>query len=128
MPPTPHDPVESLITGPAVEVRVDDTLLRVAEVMAEDSIGAVTVHGSRGPAGVVSERDLVVAVAEGVDLTSERAADLMSLDPTTIEAGQPVSAAAALMLEGGIRHLPVMATDKLVGVISIRDVLAAYAG
>jgi len=126
MPPTPQDPVESLITGPPVEVRVDDTLLRIAELMAEDSIGAVMVHGPAGPAGVVSERDLVLAVAEGTDLESDRAGDLMALDVVTVDARQPVSVAAALMLDGGMRHLPVMAGGKLVGVLSMRDVLAAY--
>lgn len=125
---TPQDSVESLITGPPVEVRVDDTLLRVAEVMVEDSIGAVFVRGDDGPVGVVSERDLVLAVAEGTDLESDRAGDLMALDVVTIESHQPVSAAATMMLEGGIRHLPVMSGTKLVGVLSIRDVLAAYLG
>ncbi len=128
MAPTPQDAVQNLITGPPVEVRVDDTLLRVAELMAEDSIGAVVVHGDTGPAGVVSERDLVVAVAEGIDLETERAGDVMALDVVTIEARRPVSEAAALMMDGGMRHLPVMTGDRLVGVLSMRDVLAAYAG
>jgi CBS domain-containing protein len=128
MPRSPQDPVQSLLTGPPVEVRADDTLFRVAELMVEDSIGAVVVRGTEGPIGVVSERDLVVAVAEGTDLESDRAGDLMALEVVSITADQPVSVAAAMMLDGGIRHLPVMSGDKLVGVLSIRDVLGAYAG
>jgi CBS domain-containing protein len=124
---TPDDPVERLLTGPPVAVHADDTLLRVAEMIVEDSIGAVVVRGSSGPAGVVSERDIVAAVVEGLDLEADRASDVMSMDVVTIGADEPISAAAAMMVAGAIRHLPVVADGVVIGVLSIRDVLAVYA-
>lgn len=124
---TPDDPVERLLTGPPVAVHVDDTLLRVAEMIVEDSIGAVVVRGTSGPAGVVSERDIVTAVVEGLDLEADRASDVMSMDVVTIGADEPISAAAAMMVAGAIRHLPVVADGVVIGVLSIRDVLAVYA-
>jgi CBS domain-containing protein len=124
---TPADPVERLLTGPPVAVHAEDTLLSVAEMIIEDSIGAVVVRGTDGPAGVVSERDIVAAVVDGLDLEADRASDVMSMDVVTIGADEPISAAAATMISGAIRHLPVVSDGVLVGVVSIRDVLAVYA-
>lgn len=125
---SPDDPVERLVTGPPLAVHADDTLMRVAELIIEDSVGAVVVRGSDGPAGVVSERDIVGAVVEGLDLEADRASDVMAMEVVSIDAQEPISAAASLMLSGSVRHLPVVADGALVGVVSIRDVLAVYAG
>lgn len=124
---TPDDPVERLLTGPPVAVHAEDTLLSVAELFVEDSIGAVVVRGPDGPVGIVSERDVVAAVVDGLDLEADRASDVMAVDIVTIDADRPISAAADAMVSGAVRHLPVMADGVLVGVVSIRDVLAVYA-
>jgi CBS domain-containing protein len=124
---TPDDPVERLLTGPPVAVHAEDTLLSVAELFVEDSIGAVVVRGPDGPVGIVSERDVVAAVVDGLDLEADRASDVMAVDILTIDADRPISAAADAMVSGAVRHLPVMADGVLVGVVSIRDVLAVYA-
>lgn len=125
---TPDDAVERLVTGPPLAVHADDTIMRIAELIIEDSVGAVVVRGSDGPAGVVSERDVVAAVVEGLDLEADRAADVMAMEVVSIDAAEPISAAASMMLSGGVRHLPVVADGALVGVVSIRDVLSVYAG
>lgn len=125
---SPDDPVERLVSGPPLAVHPDDTLMRVAELIIEDSVGAVVVRGTGGPAGVVSERDVVGAVVEGLDLEADRASDVMAMDVVSIDAAEPISAAAAAMLSGSVRHLPVVADGALIGVVSIRDVLAVYAG
>jgi len=124
---TPDDPVERLLTGPPVAVHAEDTLMKVAEMIIEDSVGAVVVRGAEGPAGVVSERDIVGAVMDGLDLEADRASDVMAMDVVTINGDEPISAAASAMITGAIRHLPVMADGVLIGVVSIRDVLAVYA-
>ena len=124
---TPDDPVERLLTGPPVAVHAEDTLMKVAEMIIEDSVGAVVVRGTDGPAGVVSERDVVGAVVEGLDLEADRASDVMAMDVVTINGDEPISAAASAMITGAIRHLPVMTDGVLIGVVSIRDVLAVYA-
>jgi CBS domain-containing protein len=124
---TPEDPVERLLTGPPVAVHPEDTLLSVAEMLVEDSIGAVVVRGTSGPTGVVSERDIVGAVVDGLDLEADRASDVMAVDILTIGADEPISTAADAMVSGAVRHLPVVADGVLVGVVSMRDVLAVYA-
>jgi CBS domain-containing protein len=123
MPVSSSDPVERLVSGPAVEAHTDATLTRIAELMIEDSIGLVVIRDQDPLVGVVSERDIVAAVADGVDFDAERAADVMAMETVTIDASAPVSEARTLMAEGGMRHLPVTKGGKLVGVISIRDLL-----
>ncbi len=125
---TPDDPVERLLSGPAVSVQAEDSLLRVAETLVEDGIGVVVVRGPDGTIGVVSERDLVDAVVEGLDLEADRAADVMSVDLVTVAADDPISVAASTMVTGAVRHLPVVADGVLVGVVSARDLLSVYAG
>lgn len=123
MPPNSSDPVERLMSGPIVEARTDDTLTRIAELMIENSIGLVVIRDQNPIAGVVSERDIVAAVADGADFEVDRAADVMALETVTVDAASPISEARALMVEGGIRHVPVTKDDRAVGVVSIRDLL-----
>ncbi len=117
------DPVERLVSGPVVEAHTDDTLTRIAELMIEDSIGLVVIRDQNPIVGVVSERDIVAAVADGVDFESERAADVMAMDTVTIDAASPISEARSMMETGGMRHLPVLKEGKVIGVVSIRDLL-----
>ncbi|MCP4435114.1 MAG: CBS domain-containing protein [Actinomycetia bacterium] len=126
MSPSPSDPVERLVSGPIVEAHTDDTLNRLAELMVEDSIGLVVIRDQNPVLGVVSERDIVRAVAEGLDFESDRAADVMALETVSIDASASIAQAASMMIDGGMRHLPVMKGEKVVGVVSIRDLLAAH--
>ena len=102
----------------------------VAQILAEESIGAVVVRGTRPPGapgsraeGVVSERDIVQALADGHDPDRTRAQDVMTLDLASAAPEESVLEVAKRMLDNEIRHMPVMADGVVVGVISERDVL-----
>lgn len=130
---TPHhytedDPVLRLVHRPPVSVFLDTTLRACARVMAEESIGAVLVEGSHGPAGILSERDIVGAVAGGAGVDFHRARDFMTADVDTLPETATIGEAVTEMLRNEIRHLAVARGDRTVGLISIRDVLAALAG
>ena len=127
--PTPGDRVEALVTGPLITVTPDATMQVIAETITSNSVGAVVVRGAAGVLGVVSERDLVAALAdEETDPEVDRATDLMTPQPVAIDCTGSIDAAAVLMLDGEIRHLPVKEGDIIVGIVSIRDVLAAFRG
>ncbi|HKH88395.1 MAG TPA: CBS domain-containing protein, partial [Acidimicrobiales bacterium] len=79
-------------------------------------------------AGIVSERDLVRALADGVDPDTGRVADVMSHDPRYLTLADHVVTAVEMMLDAGIRHLPVIEEGELVGIVSIRDLAASLAG
>jgi CBS domain-containing protein len=118
-----RDPSAALVRRGAVYVWPDTTLREIAETLERESIGLVLVRREGGVAGVVSERDLVRAIAEGADLDGDRAADLMTYDITFVDAEDPIQRVAELMLEGEVRHVAVHDGDNKSGVISMRDLL-----
>lgn len=106
------------------------TLRDLARVLDEEVIGAALVKGARHSsgvvlAGIVSERDLVHAIADGKSLDRTRVMDLMTGDMATARPDEPILEAAKTMLDFEIRHLPVVDGDEVVGVVSARDLLAA---
>jgi CBS domain-containing protein len=119
-------PVATVMHRSTVSVRPDTTLRRVAETLAREEVGAVVVKGVDGLVGIVSERDLVRALADGVDPDSERAADVMTFDLLSVESAASIDDVARTMLDGGIRHLPVVDAGGHVGIVSIRDLLGAF--
>ncbi len=121
---SPEDPVGTLVTRGAVSVHPDDTLEAVAQVLDREGVGAVLVRGNESVVGIVSERDIVRSMADP-DLEADRAEDVMTYEPETVAADTPVLSVARLMIEGQIRHLPVVDEGGIFGVVSIRDVLAA---
>ena len=108
-------------------VAPDDTVARLAAVLAERRIGAALVLDDAGRLlGVVSERDIVAALAaHGAAALALRADALMTRDVTTASLGTTVAQAMEMMTDGRFRHLPVMAGDRVIGLVSIGDVVKA---
>lgn len=123
----PLDPILRLVARTPVYVFLDDTLRTLAETMAEESIGVVLVRDPQGPVGIVSERDLVLALAAGSEPDVDRARDVMTPDLASVSSTESVLAVANVMLAHEIRHLVVTSRSATIGVVSIRDVLAVLA-
>lgn len=101
--------------------RANDTFADVAKILHDNRISSVIVKTDKGPAGIVTERDLVNVVADGLDPKTVRLSDRMTTNLATVEPRTDIAEAAKLMAERGIRHLPVMEKGNLAGIISIRD-------
>jgi CBS domain-containing protein len=108
-----------------ISVAPDASVEEIVAVIASRRIGAVMVleeHG--GLAGIVSERDVVKAVARhGAKALAMSAADLMTRDLTTVTMHTTVDHALELMDAGYFRHLPVIEDGQLAGIISVRDLV-----
>lgn len=103
----------------------DTTLTEAAAAMEESDLGSLAVVEGMELLGVVTERDLRRAVANGTDL-STAVSTLMSDEPDTFDPDLDVWDAATWIAESGYRHLPVVGDDgELKGVVSIRDLLKA---
>lgn len=120
----PRAPIRQLIQRPAVYVSSTLTLREVAETLEADSLGAVLVRVRGKLAGLLSERDLSRALADGADPDTETALDVMTDDLAIVTGDTPIAEVADLMLRMEIRHVPVVDGTVAVGVVSIRDLLA----
>ena len=99
-----------------------ETITQVAQRMVERNLGAVVVLDGDRLVGIMTERDLMRAVARGLHVEA-LVAEYMSPDPETIEPDDSTQHAAVLMIHGGFRHLPVVEHDTVVGILSIRDLM-----
>ena len=108
-----------------VTVDPDVSLVAVATALIGADIGAVVVGSSTEVKGIVSERDLVRAVAEGADLAATQAAAVASTELVWADAGASVDEVAEQMMEHWVRHVLVEDDGRLVGMVSARDVLGA---
>ena len=90
--------------------------------MVERGVGAVVVFEGGEIAAILTERDVLRAIAAGRD-GAAAVADWMSPHPDTIEPGDTTEHAGSLMIHGGFRHLPVVEDAEVVGIVSIRDLM-----
>jgi CBS domain-containing protein len=116
------EPVAAHMTRNLLAVAPGDALGDVVGRMAERNVGAVLVLDGGRVAGILTERDVLRAVAAGVDL-GEPVSSRMTHNPDTIESSDTVEHAAVLMIHGGFRHLPVVDGGEAVGILSIRDLV-----
>jgi CBS domain-containing protein len=120
-------PVSTLIAAPVAKVPPDATLVEVADAMTAASVGALLVSDGDGAAGIVSERDIVGALAERRDPATTRARDVASTTLVWCDAEATVAEVAEEMMECYVRHVLVEDGGRLVGIVSARDLLGAYA-
>jgi CBS domain-containing protein len=114
-----------LMSRDVIGVAPEDTLGEAAQRMSEQEVGSAVVLEHGRLIGILTERDLLKAVAGRVHSSEARVREWMTEDPIT--ASEDMSAAEALetMMEHGFRHLPVVQGERTIGVVSIRDVMTA---
>ena len=105
-----------------LSVAPDLSLTEVAQRMVERDIGAALVTEGDRLVGILTERDVLRAVAKGIG-EDTTVADWMTADPDTMTPDETTEHAAVLMIHGGFRHLPLMEGDEVVGMLSIRDLM-----
>jgi CBS domain-containing protein len=104
-------------------VAPEDTLGEVAERMTRDNVGAVIVRDHGRMIGILTERDMLRAMAARVHTSDARVRQFMTADPITAPPDMDLEEAAQVMLDHGFRHLPVVDGSTILGVVSLRRVL-----
>jgi CBS domain-containing protein len=117
--------VRDLVAGDVIWVAPDATLRQAAESMMSNEVGSVAVEVDGALEGILTERDMLRAVAEGADLDVDLVSSWMTEYPDSFDPEMAIEEAAEWMLATGFRHLPVVDGGAVVGVISIKDVLWA---
>jgi CBS domain-containing protein len=113
--------IGEIMSGNLLTVEPSASVTDVVRQMHEREVGAVLVVDGGNLVGIFTERDVLHAVASGHLEGNVEA--LMSRHPETIDATDTTGHAAAMMIHGGFRHLPVEDGGKLAGIISIRDLI-----
>jgi CBS domain-containing protein len=119
--------VADVMSTRLVQVEPEATALAAIRRMAEAGVGSVAVCEGARLVGIFTERDVLRLAAKASALDGVRVADAMTREVITVSADTDLVAAARLMGERRIRHLPVVEGENLLGMVGIRDVLGALA-
>jgi CBS domain-containing protein len=104
-------------------VAPEDTLGEVADRMTRKNVGAVIVKDFGRLIGILTERDMLRAMAARVHTSDARVRQFMTEDPVTVAPDMDLDEAAQIMLDHGFRHLPVVDGSTVIGIVSLRRVL-----
>ena len=108
-----------------VTVEPTATVAEAATVMGGHHVGSAVVCVEGALTGIFTERDILKALSQDFDAPGQPVSHWMTTNPTTVGPGTEVDEALGLMPGGGYRHLPVTEGDKLLGMVSIRDLSRA---
>jgi CBS domain-containing protein len=119
----PMQTVREVMTSQVVTLPKETTLAEAARTMREQDIGDIVVSDGSGPAGLVTDRDIVVrAVAERCDPSTTTIGEILTSDLVTVRPDDTVQSAALLMRDNAVRRVLVCEDDRqLVGIVSIGD-------
>jgi CBS domain-containing protein len=116
--------VDTIMSRNLLTSEPGERLQEAAHRMVDRRVGAILVLDGDRLAGILTERDVLRAVGTGFDPDAP-VSDWMTRNPETISPDDTIDDALGLMNHGGFRHLPVTEDDRLVGIISVRDLLRA---
>jgi CBS domain-containing protein len=103
------------------------SLRRAAKVMSDRGVGCAVVMEKEQVAGIITERDILRAVAADQNIDDTKVEDVMTRDVVSGEPGWDLVKAVRTMTEGGFRHLLVMEMNDPVGIVSLRDLMDSMA-
>lgn len=119
--------LQNLITTTLKTIRHDATVQEGARRMRDDKVGSLLVEHDGRIVGIVTETDIIrKSVAGGVDLSKEKMGAIMNAPVISIEMQRSPQAAHEMMADYQVRHLAVTDKGKIVGVLSVRDLLVYY--
>jgi citrate synthase len=114
--------VGEIMSHPAVTATAGETVAMAGERMREQGVGSVVVVDGERAVGILTERDLVRLAAAGAS-ANDAVAAWMTPDPETLPSDVDVTTAFARLGERGYRHIPVVDGDRVVGIVSMRDLM-----
>jgi len=123
--PRPGLTLRDLMTTRVVAVSPDDSVADAAAAMVGQKVGSALIMQGRFLAGILTERDVLRAIASRDDPARSPVSAWMTKDPEPASPDTTVEDATQLMLLHGFRHLPVLDGREVLGVVSLRDLAAA---
>jgi CBS domain-containing protein len=115
--------ISDVMSMRVVMVKPEDSVQVAIGRMLEENVGSVAVCTANELVGIFTERDVLRMAGEGAEFGDARVGDVMTRSPVTVSPDDDVLAAARLMSERRIRHLPVVEMGNVLGLVGIRDVM-----
>lgn len=120
--------IAELVRQSPIAVSPTITLRGASELLESYEIGSLLVHSHGRFIGIVSEHDVVRALADGADPDRERVEDVMTVDLARADVTCDIRDVACLMLDNEIRHVVLEHNGNVVGLVSMRDVVRSLIG
>jgi CBS domain-containing protein len=117
--------VGDVMTRSVLSVDLSTTVAEAATIMGERRAGSALVMDGDSLLGIFTERDIVKALGQHFDAAGHAVSEWMTAEPMTVPPDTTVDEALRTMLDRGFRHLPVVEAERVVGVVSMRDLSAA---
>lgn len=114
--------VREVMTQVVLTSEVGTTIAEAASLMAQRRVGSALVVEGQRLLGIFTERDIVKALSQDASATHQAIGHWMTRNPQTISSEATIEEALQRMVEGGFRHLPVVDDDRMVGMLSMRDI------
>ena len=105
-----------------VTAKPDTPIKEAAAIMSKNRIGSLIVTDNDKIVGIVTERNIMDIIAEGIETNQITLADIMKKDVITIDPSKTIEDAVDIMVENKIKKLPVVDGDKLIGIITASDI------
>lgn len=119
--------VREAMSNAVLQIGPGHTLRQAATLMSQRKVGSAVVHDPDSEGlGIITERDVLNAIGRGLDPDTEEAADHITWDVVYASPTWTLEDAAAAMVRGGFRHLVVLESGQVLGVISVRDILRCW--
>lgn len=114
--------VRDVMTNRVDSVTPNTSIVEIARLMKNNDVGSIPVCEDKKVIGIITDRDIVLKViADGTNIESKSAKDIMNSKVITVTADQDVHEAAHLMSDYQIRRLPVLEQGKIVGILALGD-------
>ncbi|MCB2290459.1 CBS domain-containing protein [Clostridium sp. CS001] len=114
--------ISEIMTKDVISLSVDDTAQHAAKLMKEHNIGAIPVGLEEKVVGIITDRDIVLrCIAENKDIKTQKVREIMTSNPVLGDSNMNVDDAIRIMGERQIRRLPIVQSNKLIGIVSLGD-------
>jgi len=114
--------VRNVMNRNVVTAKPDTPIKEAAAIMSKNRIGSLIVTDNDKIVGIVTERNIMDIIAEGIETNQITLADIMKKDVITIDPSKTIEDAVDIMVENKIKKLPVVDGDKLIGIITASDI------
>jgi CBS domain-containing protein len=121
--PREEDTLGRVMTSPVRTMESNGTVAAAANIMVQHDFGSIVVVEGEKPVGIITERDITKQVIKGEGVLKETVKNVMTKALVTAPPNMPVQEAFELMLMNKVRRLPIVESNNIVGIVTVKDLM-----